>query len=266
MQVSQQHKAQDFHDRHRSDEPLVLFNIWDVASARAVAGSSAAVATSSAAVAAALGYADGEQVPLDTLAALVARITEAVPLPVTVDLEAGYGDTPQEAAVAASRMIAAGAVGINLEDGLHAGKRELVPARQHAAKIAAIRDAAQAAGVNLFINARTDPFLLRAGSPPEWADEAARRAAIYREAGADGIFVPGLTDLVLIARLAGEVAMPLNVMITAPSVVPSALGRAGVSRVSLGPWPLLAFMRSLAATAAGLARQDAFGGPLSERA
>ena len=266
MQISQQHKARDFHERHRGDEPLVLFNIWDVASARAVAGSCAAVATSSAAVAAALGYADGEQVPLDTLVALVALITEAVPLPVTVDLEACYGDTPHEAAAAASRMIAAGAVGINLEDGLHAGKRELVPATQHAAKIAAIRDAARAAGVNLFINARTDPFLLRSGLPPECADEAARRAAIYREAGADGIFVPGLTDLTLIARLAGEVAMPLNVMITTPTVAPAALARAGVARISLGPWPLMAFMRSLTETAARLTRGGAFGGPLEDSA
>src|SRR5262249_40578768 len=194
---TQQQYAETFHGLHKKGDPLVLFNAWDAATAKAIAKTSPAVATSSAAVASALGYADGEVVPFDIVTGLVSRITAAVSVPVSIDLEAGYGDTPDAAAQSAARILQAGAIGINIEDGLSAGKRHLVSAEQHAAKIKAVRETAQKHGIRLFINARTDPFLLKFGSPDECLDEAARRAKVYAGAGADGIFVPGLTDLAL---------------------------------------------------------------------
>src|SRR6185369_5939518 len=112
---TQQQHAETFHALHRKGDPLVLFNAWDAATARAIAKSSPAIATSSGAVAAALGYADGENVPLDLVTGLVSRITASVPVPVSIDLEAGYGDTPDAAANAAARIVQAGAVGINIE-------------------------------------------------------------------------------------------------------------------------------------------------------
>ncbi|MGY4597576.1 2-methylisocitrate lyase-like PEP mutase family enzyme [Bradyrhizobium sp. GM22.5] len=170
--------------------PLVLFNAWDAATAKAIAKTAPAIATSSGAVASALGYADGENVPFDMVTGLVSRMTAAVSVPVSIDLEAGYGDTPEAAARSATEILKAGAVGINIEDGLSGGKRQLVNPELHAAKIKAARDAAKDLGVQLFINARTDPFLLKFGSPDECMNEAARRAKVYAEAGADGNFRP----------------------------------------------------------------------------
>src|SRR4051812_30836734 len=197
---TQQQYAETFHALHRKGDPLILFNAWDAATAKAIAKTSPAIATSSGAVAAALGYADGENIPLDMVAGLVSRMTAAVPLPVSIDFEAGDGDTPGGAPHPAAEILQAGTIGINIEDGLSAGKRQLVSPEQHAAKIKAVRDTAQKFGIHLFINARTDPFLLKFGSPDECLNEAARRAKLYADAGANGIFVPGLTDLALIEK------------------------------------------------------------------
>ena len=210
---TQQQHAETFRSLHRKGDPLVLFNAWDVATAKAIAKAAPAVATSSGAVASALGYADGEDVPFDMVTGLVSRITASVPVPVSIDLEAGYGDTPDAAAKSATRILKAGAIGINIEDGLSGGERQLVSPEQHAAKIKAVRDAAQKLGVHLFINARTDPFLLKFGSPDECLNEAARRAKAYADAGADGIFVPGLTDLALIEKFVRVTPLPVNIMV-----------------------------------------------------
>src|SRR5258705_9496768 len=118
---TQQQYAETFHGLHRKGDPLVLFNAWDVATAKAIAKSSSAIATSSGAVAAALGYADGETVPLDMVVGLVSRMTAAVSVPVSIDLEAGYGDTPDAAAKSVTEILKAGAIGINIEDGLFGG-------------------------------------------------------------------------------------------------------------------------------------------------
>ena len=176
--IQQQH-AETFHRLHSKGDPLVLFNAWDVATAKAVAKTSPAIATSSGAVASALGYADGENAPFDMVTGLVSRMTAAVSVPVSIDLEAGYGDTPDAAATSATKILKAGAIGINIEDGLSAGKRQLVRPEQHAAKIKAVRDAAQKLGIRLFINVRTDPFLLKFGSPDECLNEAVKRAKAY---------------------------------------------------------------------------------------
>ena len=123
---TQQQYAETFHGLHRKGDPLVLFNAWDVATAKAIAKTSPAIATSSGAVASALGYADGEGAPFDMVTGLVSRLTAAVSVPVSIDLEAGYGDTPDAAAKSAAEVLKAGAIGINIEDGLSGGKRQLV--------------------------------------------------------------------------------------------------------------------------------------------
>ena len=172
---TQQQYAETFHGLHRKGDPLILFNAWDVATAEAIAKASPAVATSSAAVASALGYADGEDVPLDTVTGLVTRMTAAVSVPVN---RSGGRIWRHAIAAAASvtEILKAGAIGINIEDGLFGGKRQLASPDRHAAKIKAVRDAAQKLGIHLFINARTDPFLLKIGSPDECLNEAAKRA------------------------------------------------------------------------------------------
>ncbi|VIO78935.1 2-methylisocitrate lyase [Bradyrhizobium ivorense] len=256
---TQQQYAETFRGLHRAGDPLVLFNAWDVATAKAIAKTSAAVATSSGAVAAALGYADGEHVPFDMVAGLVSRMTAAVSVPVSIDLEAGYGDTPEAAATTAAGILKAGAIGINIEDGLSGGQRRLVDPKQHAAKIRAVRDTAQALGIDLFINARTDPFLLKFGSPEQCLEEAARRAAVYAEAGADGIFVPGLTDLTLIEQLVQRTPLPVNIMVTQGVPAITDLARAGVRRISLGPWPMMAAMRAIGQAAATVAASKQYG-------
>ncbi|WOH83178.1 isocitrate lyase/phosphoenolpyruvate mutase family protein [Bradyrhizobium sp. BEA-2-5] len=257
--TTQQHYAEAFHLLHKRGDPLVLFNAWDVATAKAIAKTSPAVATSSGAVAAALGYADGENAPLDIVESLVSRMTASVPVPVSIDLEAGYGDTPDAAAHSAARILKAGAIGINIEDGLVGGKRQLVAPEQHAAKIRAVRDAAQKLGVHLFINARTDPFLLKFGSPEQCLNEAARRAKVYADAGADGIFVPGLTELALIERFVQLTPLPVNIMVTQGVPEIGELARAGVRRVSLGPWPMMAAMRVIGQAAAAFATSKQYG-------
>ncbi|WP_439358278.1 isocitrate lyase/PEP mutase family protein [Bradyrhizobium sp. DASA03007] len=256
---TQQQYAETFRGLHRKGDPLVLFNAWDAATAKTIAKTSPAIATSSGAVASALGYADGENVPLDMVTGLVSRITASVSVPVSIDLEAGYGDTPEAAAKSASEVLKAGAVGINIEDGLSGGKRQLVGPEQHAAKIKAVRDTAQELGVHLFINARTDPFLLKIGSPDECLNEAARRAKVYAEAGADGIFVPGLNDLAYIEKLVQLTPLPVNIMVTQGVPEIRDLARVGVRRVSLGPWPMMAAMRIIGQAAASVAANRQYG-------
>ena len=256
---TQQQYAETFRGLHKKGDPLVLFNAWDAATAKAIAKTSPAVATSSAAVASALGYADGEGVPLAMVTGLVSRITASVSVPVSIDLEAGYGDTPDAAAKSVTGILKAGAIGINIEDGLFGGKRQLVSPEQHAAKIRAVQDAAQKLGIHLFINARTDPFLLKFGSPDQCLNEAARRAKVYADAGADGIFVPGLTDLALIEKLVQLTPLPVNIMVTKGVPEISDLARVGVRRVSLGPWPMMAAMRVIGQAAAAVAASKQYG-------
>src|SRR5271154_3829428 len=263
---TQQQYAETFRDLHRTGDPLILFNAWDVAAAKAIAKASPAVATSSWAVASALGYTDGEDVPLDMVTGLVARMTAGVSVPVSIDLEAGYGETPDAAAESVTKILKAGAIGINLEDGLFGGKRQLVSLEQHAAKIKAVRDAAQKLGISLFINARTDPFLLKFGSPDECLNEAAKRAKAYADAGADGIFVPGLTDLALIEKLVQLTPLPINIMVTKGVPEIPDLARVGVRRVSLGPWPMMAAMRVIEEAAAAVVASKQYGTFLQPKA
>jgi 2-methylisocitrate lyase-like PEP mutase family enzyme len=217
---------------HAGREPLVLPNAWDVASALAVARHPRcrAIATSSAACARSLGYEDGELIPVDEMLAAVARIARGVELPVTADLEAGYGDP-----VATARGAwEAGAVGINLEDG--AGDPD-----EHCARVEAVRSAVP----ELVLNARTDVYLSGSGE----LDDAVERANAYLRAGADCAFVIGLSDRDTIAALAARVEGPLNVLATRESPPVDELARMGVRRISLGSGLHRA---SLAAAAVGV--------------
>jgi 2-methylisocitrate lyase-like PEP mutase family enzyme len=206
-------------------------------SARLVEAAGAhAVATTSAGISWALGRPDGQGLTREAMIAAVRVIVEAVQLPVTADVESGYGaGTPDDAAETARAVIAAGAVGMNLEDSPGPGGAPILEAEAQAARIAAARAAATAAGADLFINARIDVYLRRVGDEGARFDETVRRARAYTAAGGDGVFVPGVTDAETIGRLAAAVGAPLNV-IGGPGVpsVPE-LRALGVARVSVGP-------------------------------
>ncbi|HEU5450394.1 MAG TPA: isocitrate lyase/phosphoenolpyruvate mutase family protein, partial [Terriglobales bacterium] len=235
---------------HRSGPPLLLINVWDVAGARIVEELGyPALATSSAAIANALGYADGQQIRRDEMLAVVARIAAAVKVPVTADMEAGYGSTPEAMADTVRAMLAAGAVGLNLED---VENEKFVPLERQVAKIRALREAGAAAGVPLVINARTDVYLHPGCPESNDYDEAVRRTKAFRAAGADCVFVPGLVDLALIQRLLRHSPGPINILATPKAPPLRQLFDAGVRRISTGSGPYraaMAMLRRIASTA-----------------
>ncbi|QHL90389.1 isocitrate lyase/phosphoenolpyruvate mutase family protein [Sphingomonas changnyeongensis] len=233
---------------HVPGAPLILFNVWDAGSARAVAeAGAAAVATGSWSVAAAHGFADGEALPVDLAIANAARIAAAVELPVTIDFEGGYAGDPARLADHMALLLATGAVGCNLEDRVIGGTG-LYPLPAQARRIEAMRRAAERAGIPAFINARTDLFLEARAEDHDAAllDLAAERSRAFADAGASGLFVPGLADERLIARLCAASPLPVNVM-QRPGVPPPArLAALGVARISHGPGPYRLAMRALA--------------------
>lgn len=228
-------KARAFHDLHIAGRPLVLPNVWDAAGARIVErAGGAAVATSSAAVAWTLGAADGGGLDRDSALAAVARVAAAVELPVTADIEDGYAERPGDVEETIRRVLAAGAVGVNIEDATGAGPDPLRPVAEQAERITAARVAADAAGVPLYVNARVDTYLRAVGAPGDRLARTLERAAAYRAAGADGIFVPGVTDPATVAELASGIDVPLNVL-AGPGAPPVAeLAGSGAARVSVG--------------------------------
>ncbi|MCQ4211234.1 isocitrate lyase/PEP mutase family protein [Streptomyces longispororuber] len=225
MTTTQQDSVHTFRALHTPARPLALANAWDVASALIVESAGApAIATTSAGVAWSLGCPDGDALTRDEAVAAISRITAAVTVPVTADIETGYGDGPDDVAETVRQVVAAGAAGVNIEDGTR-------PPADLAARLAAARDAV---GADLFLNARIDTYLFGLGEDGTRLKETLERAHRYVEAGADGIFVPGVTDLDTVAELAAEIPVPLNVMAGpgAPSV--AEFGAVGVARVSLG--------------------------------
>lgn len=229
---------------HQGPEPLLLPNVWDVAGARLLEEMGfPAIATSSAAIANSLGYPDGERISKREMLDVVARIAEAVRIPVTADIEAGYGATPEAARQTGRELIATGAVGCNLEDSEH--ELRLVPLELQVEKIAALLAAGGEAGVPLVVNARTDAFFLKAAASFDPFAEAARRARAYRAAGAACVFAPGLKDVAVIARLLEASPGPLNIL-GGPGLAPlGELARAGVRRISLGSGPYRAAIATL---------------------
>ncbi|MFD8985318.1 isocitrate lyase/phosphoenolpyruvate mutase family protein [Streptomyces sp. NPDC059564] len=223
-------KATAFAALHTPTAPLALANAWDVASARIVEAAGApTVATTSAGVAWSLGSPDGDALARDRALDLIARVAAAVSVPVTADIEGGFGADAAAVGETVTGVLAAGAVGVNIEDG------DRSPA-EHAERLAAARAAADAAGVPLFVNARVDTYLRGLGAPESRLEETLARAAAYLAAGASGIFVPGVTDPALLAQLAKGIDAPLNVL-AGPDAPPVAeLGALGVARLSLGSW------------------------------
>lgn len=223
--------AERLRSLHSGAEPLVLPNAWDAATARAVVEAGfPVVATTSSGVAAALGWADGEATPPAEMFAAIGRIARAVDVPVTADIESGYGLEPEEIV---RRLLAAGAVGCNLEDTDHAAAKTVRDAATQAHRLAAFKRAAQAAGVDIVLNARTDVFLRLQPHDPPPIEEAIRRGRLYLEAGADCIFPIGVSDEGAIAALVDGIPGPINVIPGfrgAPSV--ARLRELGVRRVS----------------------------------
>src|SRR6266568_95507 len=214
---------------------LVLPNAWDVVSARIIerAGFSA-IATTSAGIAFSLGYPDGQEISREEMLLAITRITTSVRVPVSADVEAGYGDRPEDAGETARRVIAAGAVGMNLEDTTSVPRRTLADLSLQLERIAAVQEAGRALGVPIVLNARTDIYLLEVGATENRYGEALRRLAAFRNAGADCLFVPGLRDPETIRRLVAELQYPVNILAVPGSPSIPELEKLGVARVSLG--------------------------------
>jgi 2-methylisocitrate lyase-like PEP mutase family enzyme len=250
-------KATLLRELQRPGDPLILVNVWDAASARTVAAADGcrAIATASWSIAAAHGYPDGEQIPLELMLAAIERIAAAVELPVTADIEGGFGDTPAAVSDTVAAVIAAGAVGVNLEDRLR-------PAAEHAAILAAVRERGEREGVPLVINGRSDEFLIGERK----LDEAIARGRAYLDAGADSFFIPGLVELDATRRLIEELGgAPVNVLALPVSPPLPELAEAGVARVSFGPGPMGVSYAALGEAAATLLARGDYPASLANR-
>ncbi|MFD8721015.1 isocitrate lyase/phosphoenolpyruvate mutase family protein [Streptomyces sp. NPDC059629] len=226
-------RALTFRALHVPGRPLVLPNAWDAVSARlAEDAGAAAVATTSAGLAWALGASDGDRLDRERALEAVARIVAAVRVPVSADIESGYAEDPAGVADTVRAVLAAGAVGVNIEDALYGeeGSGPLRSVAGQAERIAAAREAADKEGVPLFVNARIDTFLRGAGG----VDATLERAAAFRAAGADGIFVPGVVDPETVRALVEGVEGPLNVLVGPGAPAVAELAALGVARVSAG--------------------------------
>lgn len=232
---AQQRKAELLRKLHSGPRILVLPNAWDVASARVLEELGCpAIATTSAGVAFSLGYPDGQRISRDEMLEVVARIARAVRVPVTADMESGYGITPKDMAETVKAIVAAGAVGLNLEDVTGDTERSQVETALQVEKIRTIREVSASVGVSLVINARTDIYLMPIGPEATRVERTVERLRAYRAAGADCVFAPGVKDRELIEKLVKAVAAPLNILVTpgCPSI--PELEKLGVARASIG--------------------------------
>ncbi|MHC4945820.1 MAG: isocitrate lyase/PEP mutase family protein [Planctomycetota bacterium] len=245
--VTQRRKAEKFLALHEAPDILVLPNAWDVSSAKIfeIEGFKA-LGTTSAGISAVLGYPDGQRISLNEMAEAVARIVRHTDLPVNADMEAGYARSAEGAAASARIMLETGAVGINLEDGTGDPSAPLLDPIHQKDKIQAIREVAASEGVPLVLNVRIDVYLASQESSDARLRNTLQRARIYREAGADCIFVPspldepGLLDHETLVNLVRGIDAPLNVLAGAVTLPLAELEEIGVARVSLGPGPMRA--------------------------
>lgn len=243
--MTQQDKADRFHALHIKGQPVILYNAWDAGSARAIADAGAqAIATSSWAVAEAHGYRDGEDIPLRLAQSIIERIAATVDVPVSIDFEGGYTEDDEQLAANIADLLDRGIVGINFEDRRVKGEG-LYDIDRQAARIAAIRKAADTADVDLFINARTDLFLGQGNDPSDSVDAALDRAKVYAAAGASGFFIPGLQEESLIARIVDQAPLPVNVMTMDGVPINARLAHIGVARISYGATPYINAMSAL---------------------
>jgi 2-methylisocitrate lyase-like PEP mutase family enzyme len=238
--TKQKEKANALRTLHRG-RILLLPNVWDVASARIVEeGGFAAIATTSAGVAFSLGYPDGQRITREEMLARITRIRKAVKIPVTADVEAGYGNRPEDAARTAREVIEAGAVGMNLEDATDDPAHPLLELSLQLEKIRAVREAGLKSGVLLVLNARTDVYLAEVGASETRYDNALKRLLAFRDAGADCVFIPGLKDPETIGRMVRDLKCPVNILAGPGSPSVPQLEKLGVARVSLGSGPMRA--------------------------
>lgn len=247
--MNQTEKAQLLSSLHISADPLVLYNIWDAGGARAVAKAGAkAIATGSWSVAAAHGFKDGEIMPLDFVLRIVERISQSIDLPLTVDFEGGYAIEPKQIEINVAKIIDAGAVGINFEDRVVNGTG-VYPVLEQVERIQAVRRASKVAGVPLFINARTDVFLNEkdATAHSKLLEESLLRQKAFEDAGADGFFIPGLSDKELIRTICKQSTLPVNVMVPSKPKSLEESKQLGVSRISFGPAPYIDALGDLTA-------------------
>ncbi|WP_064693603.1 isocitrate lyase/PEP mutase family protein [Rhizobium aegyptiacum] len=250
--MNQTEKARAFAALHKKGDPIVLYNIWDAGTAKAVADAGAkALATGSWSVAAAHGFADGEKLPMSVLIETAKCITDAVDLPLSVDFEGAYSAEPQGAAANVARLLDVGAIGINFEDRVVAGDG-LYPIESQAARIRAIRAMADGKDMPFFINARTDLFLAESDLSKHagLVDEAIERGRAYAAAGGNGFFVPGLIDPALIEKICAASSLPVNIMMRAGAPDVKTLAKLGVGRISYGPGPYRSMMEKLKQEAA----------------
>ena len=248
--MSKTNQTARFHKLHVKGTPVVLYNAWDAGSAQAIVeAGSKVIATSSWAIAAAQGYKDGEEIPLDFVERIIAKITESVDVPVSVDIEGGYSDDKAVLAKNVTRLLDLGIVGVNFEDRVVKGSG-LYSIEQQAGRIAVIRSTAAKKGIDLFINARTDLFLGRKFDSNKSIREALDRAKAYADAGASGFFIPGLTDAKLIGRICDGVELPVNVMVMDGVPTNQNLSKLGVARISYGPGSYIEAMEAVTKSAA----------------
>jgi 2-methylisocitrate lyase-like PEP mutase family enzyme len=240
----QAEKAEQFRKLHHGPRILVLSNAWDVVSARILEECGhPAIATSSAAVAFSRGYPDGQRIPRDEMLDVVARIARAVRVPLTADLEAGYGTSGEDMAETVKGAIEAGAIGMNLEDVTGDDESFLVDTALQVEKIRAIRETAKSLGVPFVLNARTDIYLMPIGEEATHFERTVERLRAYRDAGADCLFAPGVHDRETIAKLVKAVAAPLNILMTPQCPGLAELEKMGVARVSAGSAVMRAALR-----------------------
>jgi 2-methylisocitrate lyase-like PEP mutase family enzyme len=231
----QAEKAEKFRKLHHGPQMLLLPNAWDVASARILEECGhPAIATSSAGVAYSLGYADGQRISRGEMLEVAGRIARATNIPVTADLEAGYGTTAKDMADTVKAAMAAGMIGMNLEDVTGDDESSLVDLPLQLEKIRAIREAASSAGVPFVLNARTDIYLMPIGPEATRFERTVERLRAYREAGADCLFAPGVYDLETMQKLVKAVEAPLNILASPACPGIPEMEKAGVARVSAG--------------------------------
>jgi len=256
----QAEKAKRLLELHQAPQLLVLPNVWDPLGARLLQGLDyPAVATASASVAYSLGYDDGQLIRWDAMVEAVRRVASAVDLPVTADIEAGYAETPEDLAENVRQILDAGAVGINLEDSrLDGDLLYSIPGQQE--RLRAVRAAADAAGIPLVINARTDVFLRETvDSPEKRLDQAIDRARAYMEAGADCFYPILLDDLDALTAIHKATGALINVYASASAPSPRALEDAGMARLSIGPGLLKASLTAMKEVAVRLQKDGSYG-------
>ena len=237
--MNQEERANLFKSLHVKGNPVILFNIWDAGSAKALQDSGAkAIATGSWSVAAAHGYEDREEIPIEMVITNLERITASVNVPVTLDFEGGYAKLPAELRENVTKVIEAGAVGINFEDQI-VGEEGLYSIKEQSSRIKGVHSATIRTGIPIYINARTDIFLKVDPSQhtESHLQEAIERSKAYAEFGASGFFAPGLRNPEFIEQLCERSPLPVNILVM-PDVPPSKrLAELGVARISYGPRP-----------------------------